>query len=57
MNEASKTDKGNRDENQDTIAVETRLDGAKLYILCDGMGGYKGGSSASNECVKKDTDK
>lgn len=52
MNEALKTDKGNREDNQDAIAVETRVDGSKLYILCDGMGGYKGGSIASNECVK-----
>lgn len=52
MNEALKTDIGNREENQDSIAVETRLDGYRLYILCDGMGGYKGGSLASNECVK-----
>ena len=52
MSEALKTDKGNREENQDSIAMETRLDGMRLYILCDGMGGYKGGAIASSECVK-----
>jgi protein phosphatase len=52
VSEALKTDKGNRDENQDSVAVENRLDGMRLYILCDGMGGYKGGAFASSECVK-----
>ena len=52
MSEALKTDKGNREENQDSIAVETRVDGTRLYILCDGMGGHKGGAIASMECVK-----
>jgi protein phosphatase len=52
VSEALKTDKGNREENQDSIAVETRVDGTRLYILCDGMGGHKGGAIASMECVK-----
>ena len=32
MNEALKTDIGNRDENQDSIAVETRLDGGEFDV-------------------------
>ena len=53
MNEALITDIGStRETNQDTLAIETNLVGDKIYILCDGMGGYKGGEIASLECSR-----
>lgn len=53
MNEALITDIGTtRETNQDTLAIETNLAGDKIYILCDGMGGYKGGEIASLECSR-----
>ncbi len=52
MIEALKTDKGTtRENNQDYIDYIENNKGEKLYILCDGMGGYKGGEVASLECV------
>ena len=52
MNEALKTDIGStREVNQDTLAMEVNQDGDKIYVLCDGMGGYKGGEVASLECT------
>lgn len=53
MNEVLKTDMGaTRDTNQDTLAIETNSNGDKIYILCDGMGGYNGGEIASLECSR-----
>lgn len=53
MNDALKTDTGfTRENNQDTLATAVNKEGDKLYILCDGMGGYKGGEVASFECSK-----
>lgn len=53
MSEALVTDKGTtREINQDYLATATNSYGDKIYILCDGMGGYKGGEVASYECSK-----
>lgn len=44
-----------RDTNQDYYYISKSLDDVKLYILADGMGGYKGGEIASQmatTCVK-----
>lgn len=51
MIEALKTDKGTtRENNQDYIDYIVNEKGDRLYILCDGMGGYKGGEVASFAC-------
>lgn len=45
-----------RQTNQDYFYISDSLDDVKLYILADGMGGYKGGEIASKmatTCVKK----
>jgi len=48
----SKTDIGTkRTENQDRVKTETLLNGAVAVILCDGMGGEKAGSRASQLTV------
>lgn len=53
MNNALKTDIGlNRDTNQDLIDVVHNQYNDTIYILCDGMGGYKGGEIAASECSK-----
>lgn len=53
MNDALKTDIGaSREINQDYLDKETNADGDVIYILCDGMGGYKGGEIAASECSK-----
>ena len=58
MSESLKSDKGYaRENNEDNVGMATNNDGDKLYILCDGMGGYKGGEIASYECVKYFKDK
>ena len=52
MNNALKTDKGTTSENnQDYIISSTNKSGDSIYVLCDGMGGYKGGEIASYECA------
>ncbi len=52
----AKSDIGkSRDTNQDYYYISKSLDDVKLYILADGMGGYKGGEIASQmatTCVK-----
>ena len=40
-----------REMNQDSFFVSDKNDGIKLFILADGMGGYKGGEIASNLAV------
>ena len=51
MSEAFRSDKGTtRDNNQDYITNSLNSNGDKLYVLCDGMGGYKGGEIAAYEC-------
>ncbi len=51
MIEALKTDIGStRDTNQDVLCMASNFNGDKIYILCDGMGGYKGGEIAATEC-------
>lgn len=51
MNDVLITDIGiNRDINQDYLDKATNTIGDTIYILCDGMGGYKGGEVAALEC-------
>ena len=52
MRVLAKSDIGKaRDMNQDYYYVSSLEDNIKLYILADGMGGYKGGEIASNLAV------
>lgn len=52
MRVLAKSDIGKaRDMNQDYFYVSSLEDDIKLYILADGMGGYKGGEIASNLAV------
>ena len=44
--------KGGRNENQDFCGHCKTVDGSHLFIVCDGMGGMKGGSIASKEAVR-----
>ena len=49
----AKSDVGKvRDMNQDAYYISDSLDEVQLYMLADGMGGYKGGEIASNLAVK-----
>ena len=41
-----------REMNQDSFFVSSENDDIKLYILADGMGGYKGGEIASRVAVQ-----
>ena len=41
-----------REENQDYYYISDSLDEIQLYILADGMGGYKGGAVASKMAVE-----
>ena len=51
MNDVLKTDIGaTREINQDYLDKASNCDGDLIYILCDGMGGYKGGEIAAKEC-------
>ena len=53
MNSALKSDVGsNREINQDYIDKANNVNGDTIYVLCDGMGGYKGGEIAACECAK-----
>jgi len=48
----SKTDIGiKRSENQDRVRTETLIENAAAVVLCDGMGGEKAGSRASQLAV------
>src|SRR5690554_1980693 len=47
------TNIGNRKSNQDVISINRLEKGAKLYLLADGMGGYKDGEFAANFIVSK----
>ena len=49
----AKTDTGKvREMNQDAYYISDSSSEVKLYILADGMGGYKGGEIASNLAIK-----
>lgn len=53
MNIAGSTDIGNvRGQNQDAYAVGEFADGAVWAVVCDGMGGAAGGSTASSTAVE-----
>lgn len=41
-----------REMNQDSFYISTSLDEIQLYLLADGMGGYKGGEIASNLAIQ-----
>ena len=50
---ASRTDVGSvRAQNQDACAALERPDGARLLIVADGMGGHRGGETASRLAVE-----
>lgn len=58
MNDVLKTDIGiNREINQDYLDKAFNSQGDLIYVLCDGMGGYKGGEVAAFECSKYITTK
>lgn len=49
----AKSDVGKvREMNQDSYYISDSLSEVKLYLLADGMGGYKGGEIASNLAIK-----
>ena len=49
----AKTDIGKVSEmNQDDYHISNSLDEVQLYMLADGMGGYKGGEIASNQAIQ-----
>lgn len=49
----AKTDIGKvREMNQDDYHISNSLDEVQLYMLADGMGGYKGGEIASNQAIQ-----
>ena len=49
----AKSDVGKvREMNQDAYYISDSLSEVKLYLLADGMGGYKGGEIASNLAIK-----
>lgn len=53
MNIAGSTDIGNvRGQNQDAYAVGEFADGSVWAVVCDGMGGAAGGSTASSTAVE-----
>lgn len=41
-----------REMNQDAYYISDSSSEIKLYLLADGMGGYKGGEIASNLAIK-----
>ena len=43
---------GGRSENQDFYGLCETQDGSRLFVVCDGMGGMRGGSTASKEAVR-----
>jgi len=43
---------GGRSENQDFYGYSQTQDGSRLFVVCDGMGGMRGGSTASKEAVR-----
>lgn len=50
---SAKSNIGERSEQQDAIFVKHLESGGVLLILCDGMGGFNGGSKASNTAISE----
>ena len=49
----AKSDVGKvREMNQDSYYISQSLDDVQIYMLADGMGGYKGGEIASNLAIQ-----
>ena len=50
---AVRTDVGRRrDHNEDNCGRAVAPDGAKLFVVCDGMGGFAAGEEASEAAVQ-----
>ena len=50
---SAKSNIGERSEQQDAIFVKHFESGEVLLVLCDGMGGFNGGSKASNMAISE----
>ena len=46
------SDRGGKQENQDAFGVFESHDGARIYVIADGLGGHKGGRIASAVAVQ-----
>ena len=49
MNSSFITNKGKRKSNQDVVCIESMGEDQNVFLLADGMGGYKNGEYAHNE--------
>lgn len=53
MNYSLKTHQGKRKNNQDYTGVFSNKSGLLLAVLCDGLGGHRGGDTASEMAVSQ----